>query len=178
MRDVVDTERAERNTKHIREGHRYGQCYIARENAEYKRSPKTKSITSGSMGIRIRRSGNARTASWSDRGIGQPVWQYAYQALTYTAYGKTEGGKSVTSISAGILCPGKHSRRKRTQKGNMKTPRVFWPVSKRGRKRSNEDAGKRTRKCYEHFRRSLKSCLLYTSPSPRDGLLSRMPSSA
>ena len=26
--------------------------------------------------------------------------------------------------------------------------------------------------------RSRKSCLLYTSPSPRDGLLSRMPSSA
>ena len=25
---------------------------------------------------------------------------------------------------------------------------------------------------------SIKSCLLYTSPSPRDGLLSRMPSSA
>ena len=25
---------------------------------------------------------------------------------------------------------------------------------------------------------SLKDCLLYTSPSPRDGLLSRMPSSA
>ena len=32
----------------------------------------------------------------------------------------------------------------------------------------------------EHENRSLKSlvCLLYTSPSPRDGLLSRMPSSA
>ena len=27
-------------------------------------------------------------------------------------------------------------------------------------------------------KKSLKSCLLYTSPSPRDGLLSRMPSSA
>ena len=26
--------------------------------------------------------------------------------------------------------------------------------------------------------RLVKSCLLYTSPSPRDGLLSRMPSSA
>ena len=26
--------------------------------------------------------------------------------------------------------------------------------------------------------RALKDCLLYTSPSPRDGLLSRMPSSA
>ena len=28
------------------------------------------------------------------------------------------------------------------------------------------------------FEERLKSCLLYTSPSPRDGLLSRMPSSA
>ena len=27
-------------------------------------------------------------------------------------------------------------------------------------------------------KRTLKGCLLYTSPSPRDGLLSRMPSSA
>ena len=26
--------------------------------------------------------------------------------------------------------------------------------------------------------RAIKGCLLYTSPSPRDGLLSRMPSSA
>ena len=31
-----------------------------------------------------------------------------------------------------------------------------------------------TRKAKKHFR----ACLLYTSPSPRDGLLSRMPSSA
>ena len=29
-----------------------------------------------------------------------------------------------------------------------------------------------------NFRGKLKVCLLYTSPSPRDGLLSRMPSSA
>ena len=28
------------------------------------------------------------------------------------------------------------------------------------------------------FKRYVMSCLLYTSPSPRDGLLSRMPSSA
>ena len=28
------------------------------------------------------------------------------------------------------------------------------------------------------YRGDIKSCLLYTSPSPRDGLLSRMPSSA
>mgnify|MGYP003301999747 CR=1 FL=1 len=30
----------------------------------------------------------------------------------------------------------------------------------------------------EFFAESLGTCLLYTSPSPRDGLLSRMPSSA
>ena len=40
-------------------------------------------------------------------------------------------------------------------------------------------------RAFESYQRSrrgagkpLKSCLLYTSPSPRDGLLSRMPSSA
>ena len=31
---------------------------------------------------------------------------------------------------------------------------------------------------YDAFRPLVRSCLLYTSPSPRDGLLSRMPSSA
>ena len=30
----------------------------------------------------------------------------------------------------------------------------------------------------ENYLKHLNSCLLYTSPSPRDGLLSRMPSSA
>ena len=30
----------------------------------------------------------------------------------------------------------------------------------------------------EHFEAMYNNCLLYTSPSPRDGLLSRMPSSA
>ena len=30
----------------------------------------------------------------------------------------------------------------------------------------------------EYFKARFKGCLLYTSPSPRDGLLSRMPSSA
>ena len=30
----------------------------------------------------------------------------------------------------------------------------------------------------DHYRDMYNNCLLYTSPSPRDGLLSRMPSSA
>ena len=32
--------------------------------------------------------------------------------------------------------------------------------------------------CTDMFKWVFNSCLLYTSPSPRDGLLSRMPSSA
>ena len=31
---------------------------------------------------------------------------------------------------------------------------------------------------FDGFNKAMKNCLLYTSPSPRDGLLSRMPSSA
>ena len=34
------------------------------------------------------------------------------------------------------------------------------------------------RMCLVEIEKSPKPCLLYTSPSPRDGLLSRMPSSA
>ena len=37
-----------------------------------------------------------------------------------------------------------------------------------------ESAEKPSAPCY----REIRACLLYTSPSPRDGLLSRMPSSA
>ena len=33
-------------------------------------------------------------------------------------------------------------------------------------------------KLNDDFAAAMKGCLLYTSPSPRDGLLSRMPSSA
>ena len=114
------------------------------------------------MAIRRRRGGNAGMTSWSDRGIEQPVWQYAYQELTYTADGKAEEskekqkkngttaragfkrrkrsqeGQSVPNISARLLCEGENSRRKRTQQGNTKTPRNVSPVSKSGRKRPKE----------------------------------------
>ena len=35
-----------------------------------------------------------------------------------------------------------------------------------------------TPEMYDQYIYGLEGCLLYTSPSPRDGLLSRMPSSA
>ena len=37
---------------------------------------------------------------------------------------------------------------------------------------------KRVVKAFKEYFKGYKDCLLYTSPSPRDGLLSRMPSSA
>ena len=40
------------------------------------------------------------------------------------------------------------------------------------------EEGALTREQASRYRAILKGCLLYTSPSPRDGLLSRMPSSA
>ena len=79
MRDIAYTERTiRRNTKHIKNRHRHGLCNIPREKPEGKRSLKNEICHSSSMGIRIRRKGNAVTASWSDRGIGRPVQQYAY----------------------------------------------------------------------------------------------------
>ena len=70
--------------------HRHGLRKIAREKVERKRSPKNESYHLGQYGDTKKAGGNAGAVSWSDRGIGQPVRQYAYQKLTYTAYGKAE----------------------------------------------------------------------------------------
>ena len=136
----------------MKERHRYGQCYIAREKAEYERSLKTKSITSASMGIRIRRRGNAVTASSSDRGIGQPVRQYAYRELTYAAFGKAEEGKGKqkkTVQPSVLVLIGETDRRK------AKSCRGSPPVSY-GRAKTfvERERKKGTRKRYEYFRRS------------------------
>ena len=56
----------------------------------------------------------------------------------------------------------------------VKDPERFPPPPPRGH-RSDSGSGKKRQhgaSCQRH------ACLLYTSPSPRDGLLSRMPSSA
>ena len=43
---------------------------------------------------------------------------------------------------------------------------------------TREDDEDRWLQAYHNYRGRYYNCLLYTSPSPRDGLLSRMPSSA
>ena len=75
--------------------HRHGLRKIAREKVERKRSPKNESYHLGQSGDTKKAGGNAGAVSWSDRGIGQPVRQYAYQNLTYMAYGKAEEGKEI-----------------------------------------------------------------------------------
>ena len=73
--------------------HRHGLRKIAREKVERKRSPKNESYHLGQYGDTKKAGGNAGAVSWSDRGIGQPVRQYAYQELTYTAHDKAKEGK-------------------------------------------------------------------------------------
>ena len=49
---------------------------------------------------------------------------------------------------------------------------------KPGEEYMNEAQLSHFKRILEAWRNQLRDCLLYTSPSPRDGLLSRMPSSA
>ena len=61
-----------------------------------------------------------------------------------------------------------------------------WPIKYRksgwwaepGPNKANEKYNKTRDAIYTFFQEAFSYCLLYTSPSPRDGLLSRMPSSA
>ena len=65
---------------------------------------------------------------------------------------------------------------KKLIKGNVYDPSYEHDACGVGFVSSTE--GKKSRKVVEFGIQALKACLLYTSPSPRDGLLSRMPSSA
>ena len=60
----------------------------------------------------------------------------------------------------------------------MPSPQRPTPINKKGEARDSYDQSD----CYDDLltkdQRHLKLCLLYTSPSPRDATLSRMPSSA
>ena len=55
-------------------------------------------------------------------------------------------------------------------------PKNFWQMPQGGVNEGEDFLTAAYRELEEET--SIKNCLLYTSPSPRDGLLSRMPSSA
>ena len=59
--------------------------------------------------------------------------------------------------------------KKRYQEEYEEGSNLLWP---------SEEEDKITRKFYRDLSHLSKNCLLYTSPSPRDATLSRMPSSA
>ena len=80
------------------------------------------------------------------------------------------------SLRYELLAADKEARRGRihTPRGSINTP-VFMPVGTRGAVIHLDQRD------YEQLEIEVvlgNTCLLYTSPSPRDGLLSRMPSSA
>ena len=62
--------------------------------------------------------------------------------------------------------------------GERKEMANLQPKGKREGKKGDRKEGKSPNDEKEKVVKKGKSCLLYTSPSPRDGLLSRMPSSA
>ena len=98
------------------------------------------------------RKGNAETASWSHRDIGQPVRQYEYQEPTYTVYGKAEEGKGKKTVQPSVLVvKGKTDRRKAKALG------AFPPVSyERAKTVVERERKKVTRKRHQYFCRSLK----------------------
>ena len=65
--------------------------------------------------------------------------------------------------------PGYH----KTKSGKMAKKGLYYNINKRKKAGTS-----RTKKKSTITKKAYKTCLLYTSPSPRDGLLSRMPSSA
>ena len=64
--------------------------------------------------------------------------------------------------------------------GGKKGEQVFYATANAGKISGVEEKAKggKVGKTRKSSKPKAKSCLLYTSPSPRDGLLSRMPSSA
>ena len=70
-----------------------------------------------------------------------------------------------------MLTP-KRTKYRKTQKGRMKG------LSQRGHRLSNGMFGIKSLESKFLTSRQIEACLLYTSPSPRDATLSRMPSSA
>ena len=78
---------------------------------------------------------------------------------------------NISGMMLGSWFPTSNSAEKRMKLGlslNRGKYQVATKVMKSGKKKDVKNM------CY----RSLKACLLYTSPSPRDATLSRMPSSA
>ena len=67
----------------------------------------------------------------------------------------------------------KRSKKMKKEQSSNSTQKVKYALAEKY-DQENKEKNQKEVDAYER----LKTCLLYTSPSPRDGLLSRMPSSA
>ena len=60
----------------------------------------------------------------------------------------------------------------------IKRKNLYWFDQEKGYQREMAYSVNQNTPFVDEFKGRIRPCLLYTSPSPRDGLLSRMPSSA
>ena len=80
-------------------------------------------------------------------------------------------------VKRGVTSHAKHKKVLKAVKGQWGRRKNTIRVAKQAMEKAMQYAY-RDRRAKKRDFRSLWICLLYTSPSPRDGLLSRMPSSA
>ena len=106
-------------------------------------------------------------------GLGDVYYNLTEPALVEAALKRGEG--SLGKGGAFLVTTGKFTGRSPKDKHVVKTDSVadsIWWENNAEMSPEGFDA------LYEDMLAHMQGCLLYTSPSPRDGLLSRMPSSA
>ena len=118
----------------------------------------------------IRISGNAEGAAKSRRDREETIAQMATQQDNWD---KSEETK-MDAHRGGML---EHAQTKWAQKSEKADSRSDLGPRKEMKHEMKWDGGKTSVKHEDKIEKD-SDCLLYTSPSPRDGLLSRMPSSA
>ena len=79
-------------------------------------------------------------------------------------------------LSTNVFKDDLNERERERKRGTVRGEKTEME-KKEGSRRQSKKEGDDGR-IQRHLGRRRKNCLLYTSPSPRDGLLSRMPSSA
>ena len=82
-------------------------------------------------------------------------------------------------VKRGVTSHAKHKKVLKAVKGQWGRRKKTIRVAKQAMEKAMQYAYRDRRNKKRDFKSLwIQSCLLYTSPSPRDGLLSRMPSSA
>ena len=116
-----------------------------------------------------RRSFNLLTMEWQNRGLN--LWTIEAGTLSLAS------GTATYTLPTDTVDLVEHQIRTGTGANQVDTNLTRVSVSTYAQQSAKNSTGKPTQIFIQRLAGST-TCLLYTSPSPRDGLLSRMPSSA